>query len=444
VTGQRKRFTPSFYIGIKTYRTDRAKKSSTEEKVGISLLDYQVETFQFREAGRMKSRDFSQLHRKVIKRGLCTGCGTCIGVCSTGAIRFDFDLEEPVLTGTCAHCGICYDTCPGEDIPLLKLEQRFFGESRKKENELLGISKAFLKGYSIDTAIRQLGASGGLTTTLLLYALDQGMIEGAIVSIMDHQKPWRVRSAFAKTKEELIEGAKSKYAISPNNMSLKDSAGVSRLAVVGLPCHIHGIRKVQSQKDLSKIADNIVLTLGIFCGANQSYKATEHVIQENSDISLEEIERFEYRGGVNAQNINIIARNGKEITIENDVRRAFSHYIMKERCRMCCDFSAELADLSLGDILDPRRNKRVPNWTGLIVRSEKGLRLIDDAQKAGVIEISPLDEESFYGNKGFECKKHGAVYNLGMRKRYGWPVPNYHYEFTWQARRRKPYSVPGD
>lgn len=390
----------------------------------------------------MKDRDFSQLDNHIIKRGLCTGCGTCIGVCPTGVINFDFDLEEPVLNGSCSPCGICYSTCPGEDIPLNKMEQEFFGETRKKENELLGVSKAFLMGYSKNPEIRRLGASGGLTTALLLYALDQGLIDGAIVSIMDPQKPWRVRPTLAKTKEELIEGAKSKYAICPNNMVLKDIAGLKRLAVVGLPCHIHGIRKIQSHKGLSKIADKIVLTLGIFCGSNQSYKATEHVIQENSDITLEEIERFQYRGGVDAQNIHIITHDKREITIDSAIRRAFFNLVRKERCRMCCDFSAELSDLSFGDILDPRLKKHVPNWNSLIVRTDKAIQFIQGAQKTGAIEVAPIEEESFYGNRGFEIKKHGAVYNLYMRKRYGWPVPNYHYEFTWEAKIRKPYAIP--
>jgi coenzyme F420 hydrogenase subunit beta len=53
-----------------------------------------------------------------------------------------------------------------------------------------------------------------------------------------------------------------------------------------------------------------------------------------------------------------------------------------------------------------------------------------------------LEERSFYGNVGFEMKKHGAVYQRRARKRYGWPVPNYHYEFTRQARRKELYPVP--
>lgn len=393
----------------------------------------------------MKKQDFFNLYKKVVKKGLCTCCGTCVGVCPTGAIHFDFDIEEPVLKGSCKPCGICYATCPGEDIPLLKMEREILGEARTQANEFLGVSKAFFKGFAKDPEVRQLGASGGLTTALLLYALDQGMIDGAIVANMSREKPWRAKPILASTRAELIESAKSKYTICPNNMVLRDTEWMERLAVVGLPCHIHGIRKLQSHNSQSRIAEKIVFTLGIFCGSNRSHKATEYIIQEYSNVNLDDVKRFEYRGGSNSQDVKIFTHDGREFTITTPQRRTVFTSMTKDRCRMCCDWTAELADLSLGDIFDPDHSMRkIPNWNSVIVRTEKGLQLIEEAQKAGVIETSPLPAESFYGNVGFELKKVGAVFNLMERKRYGWPVPNYHYEFTWQTRGRKFYPVPGD
>jgi coenzyme F420 hydrogenase subunit beta len=397
------------------------------------------------EVGSVRKKAFSNLHKDVVAKGLCTGCGTCVGVCPAGAITFDFALEEPALKESCITCGTCYSTCPGQDIPLLKLEKDLFGEYRTASNELLGVSKAFFKGFAKSPHIRKLGTSGGLATALLLYALDQRMIDGAIVTTMNPERPWRVKPLVARTRTELIEAAKSKYAISPNNMALKQTDQIKRLAIVGLPCHIHGIRKVQSHRKLSNLADKIVIVLGLFCGSNWPYKATEHLIQEYSDVNFEEIERFEYRGGINSQDVKIFTHDKKEITITTDERRTVFQPMTKDRCRMCCDWTAELADLSFGDIFDPRQSSRkIPNWNSAIARTEKGLRLLEDAQKVGAIEISPLEETSFYGNIGFEIKKHGAVYHLMEKRRYGLPVPNYHYEFTWQARRKEFYAVPED
>jgi coenzyme F420-reducing hydrogenase beta subunit len=81
----------------------------------------------------------------------------------------------------------------------------------------------------------------------------------------------------------------------------------------------------------------------------------------------------------------------------------------------------------------------VPHWNGVIVRTDKGLQIIEDAVRTGAIEVSPLEEDIFYANRGFEQKKYNGVYNLGERRRHGWPVPNYHYEFTLQHKKKRVY-----
>lgn len=240
----------------------------------------------------------------------------------------------------------------------------------------------------------------------------------------------------ARTRDELIGAAQSKYAICPANMVLQEAANIDRLAVVGLPCHINGIRKLQTCGKAKSLAKKIIFTLGIFCGSNQTYKATELLIQEYTDIPLDEIKGFEYRGGKDSQNIRILAKDNREAHISSDIRREISRLMMNDRCRMCCDFSAELADISLGDIFDPLHNRRVPGWNGLIVRSERGQQFVAEAIADGAIEVSTLEEDAFYENRGFESKKHGSVYNLGERQRYGWPVPNYHHEFPFEPKRK--------
>lgn len=391
----------------------------------------------------MKKCDFSRLRKKVIDRGLCTACGTCVGVCPAGVLQFDFARGEPVLEGNCTGCGFCHAACPGEDIPLVRLEEKFMGVARTPANELLGVSRAFLKGFAVNPEVRRTGASGGVTTALLLYALDRKLIDGAVVTTMDPGKPWTAKPLLARTRAELIDAAKSKYSLCPTNMALREIRRGERVAVVGLPCHIHGIRKLQSQKAFLQLSGKIVFTLGLLCGSNRSPDAIAHLIRESADVDLSEVERFEYRGGIDGQEMKIFSRGKREITVSPGEWRIVSQSMAKDRCRMCCDYAADLADLSLGDICHPQDiKKRIPNWNSLIVRTEKGERLVEEAGKAGVIETSPLEEASFYGNVGFEMKKHGSVYTFLERKRCGWPVPNYHYEFTWRAKRRVPYGVP--
>ena len=66
---------------------------------------------------------------------------------------------------------------------------------------------------------------------------------------------------------------------------------------------------------------------------------------------------------------------------------------------------------------------------------------MERAQNDGAIAIGPLEEETFYGNIGFEAKKHGAVYNLMERRRFGWPTPTFNYKFSWRPRKREPFKT---
>ena len=112
---------------------------------------------------------------------------------------------------------------------------------------------------------------------------------------------------------------------------------------------------------------------------------------------------------------------------------------------MCCDWTAEVADISLGDIFDPSQKgvwRKVPNWNSLIIRSKRGEDFLKRAIDDGVVALSSLGEETFYGNIGFEIKKHGAVYKLRERRRYGWPTPSYDIEYSWAPRRKKTFNIP--
>lgn len=53
----------------------------------------------------------------TIDRTLCTGCGTCLDVCPTGAIRLDEnDGVSTIDLALCDECLVCLDVCPNGAI----------------------------------------------------------------------------------------------------------------------------------------------------------------------------------------------------------------------------------------------------------------------------------------------------------------------------------------
>ena len=174
-----------------------------------------------------------RLRARIVDRGLCTGCGTCVGICPAGCLQFDSEAEEPVQVAECLSCGLCLAVCPGEEVPLRELEAVFLGSQRKTPDDFIGVFRRVVKGCATDAELRRRSASGGMTTAILLHALETGKIDGAVVTGMDIQKPWRVRPFIARTPVEIVQAAKSKYGreiIIPNAVRLNTFFGFSTTA----------------------------------------------------------------------------------------------------------------------------------------------------------------------------------------------------------------------
>ena len=58
---------------------------------------------------------------EVVRQGLCTGCGTCAGICPTEAIVMGEDGKLLITEDFCIYCGACQEVCPENAI---KVERR--------------------------------------------------------------------------------------------------------------------------------------------------------------------------------------------------------------------------------------------------------------------------------------------------------------------------------
>lgn len=124
--------------------------------------------------------------------------------------------------------------------------------------------------------IRYNSSSGGLITQLLIFALEECIIDGAQVTRMKNDNPLEPEPFIARTKEDIIGASTSKYCPVPANIALKeiiDSKKGEKFAVVGLPCHMHAIRKAEQIN--KKLSEKTVLHVGIFCGHSSNFLGTK-------------------------------------------------------------------------------------------------------------------------------------------------------------------------
>jgi len=379
---------------------------------------------------------FEALRADVIDRGLCARCGLCAGVCPTGAIGFPDDLElYPELTGKCTDCGLCNKVCPGAEVDYPALSEQVFGKPHDPLDPWGHMQKLWV-GYPADKTVRDQGASGGLTTGILLYLLNSGRIKGAVVLRMDPDKPYRAQALVARTEEEIRSAAKSKYCIEPGMRALsgiRKEAGP--FAVVGLPCQIHGLRRLETVEP--GLAEKIPYKLGLYCHYNMEVRGTLDGLRLGG-IPLDEIAKFEYRGGGWPGGLISLTSDGQarplhaKIIIKNFMSMMLRLY-GAPRCFMCVDGMCQFADLALGDFwaFDYPDHFGDLEWCSQVaVRTAIGREVIESGLKDGAFKLWEMPKERYpKRTRNFAREKqHEGYVRLRRFIRQGRDVPDYHFE----------------
>lgn len=321
------------------------------------------------------------LLKDVVLTNQCVGCATCVVVCPFKCLEYDDGL--PKLVKDCQNCGICPKTCPKYDWSWPKVEEFTFGRTRNTDEDF-GIYKRALLAQANEKEILEKSQDGGFVTALLSYAMQKGIIEGAAISGIAEDKPFYPVPKLALTLPEIQESAGTRYCYSPNLLAFQEGVknGKKNLAFVGTPCQIHAIRKIE-MFPLKKYSKCLSFSIGLMCTESFTYKGFfEKHLKENLNVNLNEITKTNIKGKI------VISLSSGE-AIEVPLSEA-KHYV-REGCKFCNDFSAELADISAGGL-------GLKNWTFLILRTERGESIFKKALEDGAIRIREIDEEPFAKN----------------------------------------------
>jgi coenzyme F420 hydrogenase subunit beta len=384
----------------------------------------------------MKSDDKSdntgtwdRLAREVIEAGLCTHCGTCAGL-SSGALSMRDTPEGPLpVPSGRSPAGLdpaCYEACPGKGLDYPSLNRSVFGDL--PANWLIGnVRKAYV-GHASEEPIRRNGASGGIVTRTLIYLLEQGIVDGAIMLQQGTPTPWQASPVIARTREEVLRASQSVYVPAPVNVVLETLAKLEgKFAFVGLPDQVASIRRLQqlSHPAVSKITH----ILGLYCGTIMHFGAVRSFLRSRGVHDVREIAKLSYREGEWPGKLQIVTVSGKVFEAEKFHYNYLIPFYITRSSLLSVDFASELADISAGDAWHPKYESDRKGYSVVLARSEKGEALLERMRKdqAVTLEEKPLEEVLSMHGHMLDFKKRGAFIRMGWRKRLGRRVPEYGY-----------------
>ena len=354
-----------------------------------------------------REEGYTSLEHEVIFRDLCCGCGNCEAVCPEDVIRVD---EFPRLVGECTDCGYCLMECPRSFFNATEMEEKLFGSVTEDE---LGYTVKRIGVKTKNEGIAEAAQDGGFVTALLKYALEKGIIDGAIVGGVKEDKLWYPEARLVTSPEELIATAGTRYSNSPNLAALKEAKklGLEKLAVVGLPCQIEAARKLQIYpiEDLD-LARRIKFTISIFCSSNFLYEIMTELVERDYGVKLEDVVKVDIKG----KHFLVFTREKK---VEIPLKEAYRY--KRDPCKVCTDFTGRLADFAVGSVGSP------PGYTSVLARTEEAAKLLDEALSAGLFETVELKEEKglAIARKLQQRKEKNAKKEVRRRIRRILPLP---------------------
>ncbi|MEM2192379.1 MAG: Coenzyme F420 hydrogenase/dehydrogenase, beta subunit C-terminal domain [Candidatus Hadarchaeales archaeon] len=355
----------------------------------------------------MTVKAFKDLEGDVVNRELCLGCGACVASCPVQCLSLR--ENRAALTGTCINCGICYGGCP-QTASLESIKVKLFGKSG---DPVIGNYLEIFSARAENQNLLQRAQDGGAVTSLLGTLLEYEFVDGAVVTGMGSER-WMPAPFVATTKDELLDAAGSKYVRGPLLTGLLDAIRhfyKKKLAIVGLPCQIAAVRQMQMANPTNRqLSEAVKLCIGIFCREAFKYDFFVEVVEGQTRTPLLEIDKFDIKNG------RILVYRTMKPTREIPLSVARKYVDLP--CRVCMDFSAELADISIGATGAPEGHST------LIVRTESGKEALDFAIKFREVKISPMSEESIQEiRRNAEAKRESARKVIEEMKKEGRALP---------------------
>ncbi len=358
----------------------------------------------------------------IVNNGLCIGCGLCQSITGKDFIEISMSSKgrlEPkeVKKISTEKFNEVLNVCPGVIVEGLPKEQI---DTKTKHDLVWGYYLSLFYAWSTDEKIRFESSTGGLLNGLSLYLLESKKVKFILHTVTHPEKSMRSVSKLSYNKEELLNSNScSRYGPASPLDKFHEALNLNQpFAFVGKPCDISAIRQLSKTDERVNKLCKYLLTL--VCGGSTEFTKSQDFI-ESFKVKEEELSIFRYRGFGNPGKMYIKTKDGREYDREyNSFWGEESTWRVHFRCKICPDAIGESSDIAGLDTWrggSPRGEDE--GFNAAVIRTKKGLDLMNDAAKAGFIQIGDkLKIEDIDDFQPHKVNKKKAVFarHLGMTK----------------------------
>jgi len=374
---------------------------------------------------------FSQLQLEVIRPGLCTHCGLCAGL-SQGTVKMVDTPAGPQPRGAKARAKtdpLAWLACPGRGQNYPQLNQSIFGH--EPTNWLLGNYESLNLGFAINPSIRRGGASGGVLTQTAIHLLETKQVDGVVCVKLGIDKPWQAKAIIATTVKQIQDCSQSVYTPVPVLDIFSDlSKFPGKVAMIALPDQVAAVRRLQQLRHPTAL--KVKFILGPYVGTNMYFESIRSFLRSHGITDLQQVTRLQYRAGEWPGHLAVDLRDGQQLTLDKFYYNYLIPFFITESSLTAVDFTNELTDISVGDAWSPKYEKQGQGFSVVIGRSKVGQELLQQMQKADLLDLAPLTEAETIQMHAhmLEFKKRGSFARLRLRRFLRRPVPQYGYTLT--------------
>ena len=373
---------------------------------------------------------------RVARGDLCAGCGACAAIAPGVVMREappGFARPEEIGAVTPQEDAAIARVCPGlvEEVDA----------AGRPDHALWGPYMEMRTGHATDPALRHAASSGGALSAVLTHLLETGAVDGVIQTAASDSVPVGNAAVVSRDASGVMAAAGSRYApSSPLEGIEAHLSGSERLAFVGKPCDVAALRALGREDP--RVGERIAHVLSFFCAGVPSRAGAEAVLRALG-TAPEETVGFRYRGhGWPGHAVARLADGSeRSMTYAESWGAVLSRHV-QHRCKICPDGTGALADLVCADAWEcdergyPVFEER-PGTSLIVARTERGARLMAEAEAAGRIETQPFEVERLEPIQPGQVRRRQALAaRLAAQRVAGRPVPRYRGLRIWEAARR--------